>query len=238
MQKGLFRMLVLSLCFCSCHILHDTPKNSFADGYYSSKVLALPSKKVYVNNEEEVVQVYPLKKRGSSYYIDTIEHRPLTFTPNNFDSLFKKLSFTQASFDIDFLTIPFKYRASQHRFPRQFNSTLNGAVYLGYRSDVYLLHYKTNPLGSSKRQTTHYGFSFGAFSGFGGTAMNPWVTNDQITIEYDGVVWTTGMASIIALNNVTAGLAVGWDRLFDNNKRHWIYQKKPWFGFVFGLNLN
>jgi hypothetical protein len=51
-------------------------------------------------------------------------------------------------------------------------------------------------------------------------------------------VLTKGIAGIIGLNNLTAGLAVGWDNLLDRNKKHWIYQGKPWIGFVFGLNLN
>ena len=68
--------------------------------------------------------------------------------------------------------------------------------------------------------------------------MNPWVTNNRIAIEYDGVVWTKGVTGIIGLNNFTTGLAVGWDHLLDRNMAYWIYQGKPWIGFVFGLNLN
>ncbi len=109
---------------------------------------------------------------------------------------------------------------------------------MGYRTDTYVLHYKDSPLGISKRNITHFGFSFGGYMGMGGTAMNPWVTNDQIALEYDGVVWTKGLAGIIALNNFTTGLALGWDHLLDKNKKYWIYQGKPWIGFVFGLNLN
>ena len=68
--------------------------------------------------------------------------------------------------------------------------------------------------------------------------MNPWVTNNQIVTEYDGVVWSKGVAGIIAINNFTIGLAIGFDDLLDNNKKYWIYQAKPWVGFAFGLNLN
>jgi hypothetical protein len=147
-------------------------------------------------------------------------------------------NFRQTSFDIDFLTIPFKYRPVSNSLPAQFNTNLNGAVYIGFRNDIYRLWYKKTPLNNYIRQTTHYGFSVGLFSGFGGTAMNPWVTDDQISSEYDGLVWLKGIAGILGVNNFTIGLALGWDNLLDKNNKVWIYQSKPWLGLAFGLNLN
>ena len=47
----------------------------------------------------------------------------------------KPNTFKKASFDVDFLTIPFKYRPRQNEFPRQFNTDLNGAIYAGYRNE-------------------------------------------------------------------------------------------------------
>jgi hypothetical protein len=219
-------------------MLRESSKYQFTDGKYSSKVIGKGVQQVYVEYEEEKIHVYPLKKAGHQYLIDRSNYKPLSFGRSEINSINVRPSFRQTSFDIDFLTIPFKYRFPAKGFPRQFNTNLNGGVYLGYRSDIYVLHYATNPLGISSRNTTHVGFSFGGFTGLGGTAMNPWVTNDQIAIEYDGVVWTKGVAGIIGLNNFSTGLAVGWDHLLDRNKKFWIYQGKPWVGFVFGLNLN
>ena len=68
--------------------------------------------------------------------------------------------------------------------------------------------------------------------------MNPSVTNNQITTEYDGLVSSKGLAGIIGINNFTIGLALGYDNLLDANKKKWIYQGKPWIGLAFGLNLN
>jgi hypothetical protein len=56
-----------------------------------------------------------------------------------------------------------------------------------------MIQYSANSLGVSSRHTTHIGFSFGGFTGIGGTPMNPWVTNDRIAIEYDGVVLTKAL---------------------------------------------
>jgi hypothetical protein len=238
MIRRLFWIFALLVTFCNCSVVRDTPKYQFSDGQYVSRVLNLPSRKVYVDVEEDVVRVYPIRKAEPGFRADTTGNKVVSFTANAYDNVSKIPAFRQTSFDIDFLTIPFKYRFSVNGFPRQFNATLNGAAYLGYRSDVYVLHYRSNFLGQLSRKTMHLGFSFGGFSGLGGTAMNPWVTNNQIAIEYDGVVWSKGIVGIMGFNNFTAGLAAGWDQLLDGNKKFWIYQGKPWIGFAFGLNLN
>lgn len=223
---------------CSCGAIRNTPKYEFANGYYSTKVFSNKQSKVYVHNEEDFVSIYPLKKIGKTLAIDTSEHSKLVLPQHYSDTVQKRYFFHHKSFDVDFLTIPFKYRPRANRFPRQFNANLNGGVYLGYRNDSYVVKYAKDPFGKYGRRTTHFGFSVGGFTGLGGTAMNPWVTNDQIQIEYDGVVWTKGIASIIGLDQVTLGLSVGWDHLLDKNKGFWLYQGKPWIGLVFGLNLN
>ncbi len=68
--------------------------------------------------------------------------------------------------------------------------------------------------------------------------MSPHVTIERISQEYDGLIWSKGLAAIVGLNNVTAGVVLGWDHLLDRNRSLWIYQGKPWIGLAFGLNLN
>lgn len=92
--------------------------------------------------------------------------------------------------------------------------------------------------GSFDRYSNHYGLTVGVFSGFGSTLIGPWFTKDQVQLEYDGVVWTNGVAVSIAFNYLTIGLGLGWDKLLDTNKSVWIYQNKPWLGLVLGINLN
>jgi hypothetical protein len=225
------------LLFSSCALLRQNPKYEFADGRYKTNLFEDKVATVYVHNAGDSISVFPLRKANKGFIIDTSVRKPVVFTAA-FSDKFRLPVFRQNSFDVDFLTIPFKYRFPVEGFPRQLNANLNGAVYLGYRSDIYALHYPPTLLGRSERQTHHLGFSFGVFTGLGNTAMNPWVTNDRITLEYDGVVWSKGVASIIGLNNFTTGLAIGWDHLLERNKVFWIYQGKPWIGFVFGLNLN
>jgi hypothetical protein len=89
-----------------------------------------------------------------------------------------------------------------------------------------------------KRRIQHYGYSYGAFLGMGATAMNPWVTGNNISDEYDGFVITKGVALNMAFNSFTFGLALGFDHLLDRNHSLWLYQGKPWTGVTLGLNLN
>jgi hypothetical protein len=231
-------MACLVMVFSSCMMTRSLPKYEFARGYYTARAVDRPSEKVYVAVRESEIQVYALRNSGRKVALDTLEQKPRILPYELGDSLPSITAFWQTSFDIDFVTIPLKYRFPIRGFPKQFNANVNGAVYLGYRSDVYVLKYERTLLGTSYRRMPHIGFSFGGFSGLGGTAMNPWVTHNVIEIEYDGVVWTKGVATIIGLNAFTVGVALGWDHLLDRNKQHWIYQGKPWIGLAFGLNLN
>lgn len=68
--------------------------------------------------------------------------------------------------------------------------------------------------------------------------MSPTNTGGRLPDEYDGIVWSKGVATIFAVNNFTLGLAFGFDNLLDENRRIWLYESKPWAGLTFGLNLN
>ena len=113
-----------------------------------------------------------------------------------------------------------------------------GLIFLGYRNDYYRLSYQENPISGFNRKTTHYAFSFGFFTGIGGADVNTWVTNGQVSSEYDGMVWSKGIALIAGVRNFTVGAALGWDNLLDKNHIYWIYHGKPWLGLAFGLNIN
>ncbi|WP_395046714.1 hypothetical protein [Flavobacterium sp.] len=237
--KKILLLIFLVAIFSSCSVFKDSSKYEFSDGNYKSKIFNQTEQNVYIRNYEDVIEVYPISKdQNNIFIVDTIANKKQIFSKANTSNLQKTMLFSQNSFDIDFLTIPFKYRSSQKDLPKQFTTNLNGEIYLGYRTDFYNLRYKGNPLKKFERKITHYGFSFGLFTGFGATAMNPSVTQEQIAKEYDGTVWSKGIAGIIGIDNFTIGLAYGFDDLMDSNKKHWIYQQKPWFGLAFGLNLN
>ena len=151
---------------------------------------------------------------------------------------FHAYRFKKNTLDLDILTILFKYRPEVNGFPRQLNASFNGAVYIGYRTDLYDLTYKETPLKTFKREIIHYGYSFGIFTGIGSARIDEYVTNYAINIQYDGVVNLTGISAIVAVNRVSLGMCVGVDFLLDRNSKFWVNHSKPWLGLSLGLNLN
>lgn len=221
--------LVLLLTLNSCGVLSNS-SGELTSGYYTQRNEG-KRQQVYVDVDEEQLNIYNLK--------DGHAEAPTVYYPEEEVADTEEITaLWQHSFDLDLLTIPLKYRPAQQGVPAQLNSDLNGAVYLGYRMDRYKPHYHQTPTKSSLLETTHLGFSFGYFSGIGNTAVTPTTTNNNIELEYDGVVWLNGVAAIVGVNNFTVGFSLGFDTLLDENSTYWIYQTKPWIGLAVGLNLN
>ena len=145
---------------------------------------------------------------------------------------------TRSGPDVDFLTFPAKYRPAAGGVPPQFSTNLNGAFYLGFRRDSYRVHSRLSPDGSEWRRINHFGLSAGLFSGLGSSPISATTTAGRQALEYDGLVFTRGLAVLAAVNRFTVGLAVGKDRLTDGNNRIWVYRNKTWAGVVVGLNIN
>lgn len=151
-----------------------------------------------------------------------------------------RIQLNKPSFDIDLLTILVKIRPPQYNYliPTQLSTNLNGNLYVGYRNDVYNIHYSNNHFGFSDRKIKHFGCSAGLFAGVGSTLIDSKTTNNKFHSDYTGMVLQNGIAGIIAIDNINIGISVGIDHLLDQYKTIWIYQNKPWFGLMLGLNLN
>ena len=160
------------------------------------------------------------------------------FPPEDVHNHNESAKLKQISFDVDFITVPLKYRNSQNGVEPQLNTEINASIYFGLRKDRYHIGYIENPLGIKYREIKHFGFSLGLFTGLGSSAITPTTTNDFINHEYDGIIWNKGLAGIFALNSFTLGVALGFDNLLDRNRSIWIYESKPWLGFTLGLNIN
>lgn len=230
----LFRILALMMLLNSCSVIKNTPKTDLIEGFYWQKNHEKIKTEVYVNPQLDDLYIYSSQQKQ----VDTSQY---TFYPTETKALSetkRHISLRKNSLDIDLLTIPLKYRSGRIDVPAQLNTFLSGAVYCGYRRDKYIINYEKTPLHDYKREISHYGFSLGLFSGFGGVFMSPTNTNNILTQEYDGVVWNKGVAGIIAIDKFTLGLAFGFDNLLDKNRNIWIYEGKTWLGLAFGLNLN
>lgn len=228
-------IIATEIFFTSCSMLKDSPRNAFSNGMYRIVSGHKRPVKAYVEVNEDFVKAYPVTKAAGP---DSLSSYQINYPLERKDMGYQKYSFVNTSFDVDILTIACKFRPATTGFPKQLNTNFNGALYIGYRSDNYYLNYKKSGISSYKQNLTHLGYSLGIFNGVGATAMNPWVTNDAITSEYDGFIYGSGVAGIVGINNLTFGVAIGTDHLLDKNRKYWLYQSKPWIGLVLGLNLN
>ena len=235
----LYTFLILSFCInmTGCRSLQDSPKFKFDDGIYHSKVNG-KTQLVYVENNDDSIVVYALKKGWQRLSLNVSSLPKRTYPQKTSNKIIRTNTYSQKSFDVDILTIPLKFRPSVSSFPKQLSENLNGTVYVGYRNDTYRLSYEKNPIGIINQKITHFGISAGFITGLGATALNPSVTNNQISTEYDGFVWSKGIAIIMGLDKFTFGIIGAIDHLLDQNKKLWIYQQKPYLGLAVGLNLN
>ncbi|WP_051097350.1 hypothetical protein [Spirosoma panaciterrae] len=141
------------------------------------------------------------------------------------------------SFDMDLVTIPFKYRLAQQGQPPELNTNANAALYVGLRFDQ---GYQRNVFYHYQQRSDIRSFSLGVggLIGIGSATVGPFSTMDQVADEYEGACLSYGLATIFGYRAVSLGLAFGYDTLFDRNRARWIYQHKPWLGLTLGLNLN
>ncbi|HZH36068.1 MAG TPA: hypothetical protein VEX65_02270, partial [Flavisolibacter sp.] len=75
MRPGVPTVLFLFLLLGSCSTIRESPKYEFKDGTYRSGIAGNGVQKVYVEYEEEEIKVYRLKKAGSGYLPDTLDHK-------------------------------------------------------------------------------------------------------------------------------------------------------------------
>ncbi len=225
MKKFVYFFLPV-LLLSSCSILQNASKRELADGKYKLKT---EGKKYncYLQNKDDRITIYELPNK----ILDSLPREMEIYPP-------AKQRLIKLSLDKDILTALFKIRPSTQNLPTQLNTNFNANIYLGLRTDIYRIHYKKNPLDIYERQINHFGFSGGFFLGIGNTTMNTSTTNNAIESEYDGFVLQKGVAGILAINKLTIGLSLGFDSLLDKNNKTWIYENKPWFGIMLGLNLN
>lgn len=231
-------VIALALFITSCSAVKDLPQYHFADGFYRTSSLGAKNELVFVDNSEDTVLIYPTLREGSDYTPDIESGLVLVFPNQQVGSPVSRYRFHYPSFDFDLFTIPVIYRPSIDPVPHQLSSNLNGQVFLGYRLDRYTMSYDRDPMQFMQRTITHYGTSVGLFSGFGSTVMNPTVTNDRILQEYDGLIWSKGLATIIGIDSYSIGLAIGVDHLLDRHRKLWLFQGKPWVGLTLGLSIN
>ncbi len=215
-------LFVLLLLMGSCRVA-VSPGMLEPDFYQINKQMHRPQEKVYVIDPGDTLQLLS-QNRDQPQRISRETYRDWTFS--------------RRSVDADVFTLPFKVRPPRNGLPAQLNSNFNAALYLGRRIDLFNYKVKVITPTYSVRQLQSRGFGYGIFAGVGSTAITDFVTRVPVGIEYEGVILDVGIATIYDARIFNIGLAVGVDQLMDQNRHVWIYQQRPWFGVLFGLNLN
>jgi hypothetical protein len=118
---------LLIFILSGCATMNESSKYQFVDGIYKTKVLENQKTRVYVDVAEDSIAVFRLGSRKQAFKIDTLQLVSIAFPAIQDDSLFSPYNFTQRSFDLDMLTIPFKYRPEMAALTNQLNTNFNGA---------------------------------------------------------------------------------------------------------------
>jgi hypothetical protein len=213
--------VILLIALSSCGTLRDSPKYQLSDDVYHYREKNGKYQKAWVYVKDDSISILSYK-----------DQTQILISKNYNDQFFLK-----KSFDVDVMTVGFKYRPATVNLPRQLTTDFNGNVFLGYRLDRFKVQHKQTPLGIRKNYS-HRGITAGFFGGIGSTAVTPWTTTNLITDEYNGFILSRGVAAMVGINSLTVGVGVGWDAITDRDKSIWIYQNKPWYGLTVGLNLN
>ena len=237
MQRSLLKTINLIIItigvLSSCSTLERASLHGLNDGYYHLKSDSSDKQAVYLDVSDDNIQVYPTKnKQPESKPTLTI---PLAAT----DSIpFQRITFKKQGLDIDISTVLMKYRPSIGELPAQLTTDLNLTVYAGWRFDYYPIEHRKDPLNRSCAKIKNRGFDFGFFAGPGTTLISPFTTRNKRSDEYNAMIVQGGFAGFIETNMASFGLAVGYDYLLSPDRNNWIYQYKPWVGFVVGVALN
>lgn len=130
------------------------------------KVKNKQHKNFYAVVKQDSVLLHPVRKVQTEWVADTLATFTIDLKAIN-SATDKTISFVNPSFDIAVLTILFKYRPYTSGFSNQLNTNFNAAGYIGYRSDLYILNYKKDPLNKYQSTINHFCLQLWLFSRVG-----------------------------------------------------------------------
>lgn len=220
----------------SCVSLGKIARHDFDSGFYKLKTQGADPSRVYINVIEDSIVVYPVITEGKKESPDISSGMGLRVSRIKTDNYFYKSCFVNNSVDVDLTSILFKYRHPRDDVPGQFSADLNFAIYMGFRKDFYKIESSVHPLHEEMSFIKQFGFDLGIFAGIGTSPVNPTVTNNKISQQYDAMIFQKGVSGFISYDNISIGLAIGFDNLVDKNKASWIYNQKPYLGLVIGIS--
>lgn len=234
MKRIKFLVAIIVMAHCSaCSIFEKSSRHGFESGYYVYKDKNGEKSNVFLDVGEANISGYSItgKKLDKSPVLeislesgDTLDEHPENFIKH--------------SIDIDITTILFKYRPGVQELPAQLLTDFNAAMFAGWRRDNYHLKTFAHPFRHDHYEVVTRGFDIGVFAGVGTTAVNSFSTQETVVNEYNGMILQYGIAGFIESNVASFGLSTGYDYLMGEDRKYWIYNRKPWIGFIVGIALN
>lgn len=209
--------------------------HEFDDGFFKLKSSGKKPESIYLNIADDSLKVYSVQKGKKLKLIDTSTFSGVnlkTIIPT--DVLYNS-TFVRTSPDIDLSTVLLKFRPASGNVPSQLSANFNGLFYVGFRKDFFKLKSSFSELHELSSFIRHTGFDFGLFAGIGITPVTPTTTMSRTIQEYDGIVFQKGFSVFVTYENMSVGMALGFDNLLDKNKSIWIFNNKPWVGLVIGI---
>lgn len=227
-------LIILVTFTYSCAPLEQIYSHKFDSGTYKLKVTGAESEKIYLDLTDDSVTVYPLKKNIQGITDASVMYNDKISSVVQGNPLYNAL-FVRTSADVDLSTVLLKFRPAMVDVQPQLNANVNGILYAGFRKDFFRFKIHTSPLGNKTAFVRHTGFDMGLFAGIGITPVTPTTTANRTVQEYDGIVFQKGFSAFATYEDMSVGIAVGFDNLTDNNRSIWIYNQKPWIGIVIGI---
>ena len=236
-MKIKYKYIIISISviglLSSCNTLEQASMHGFNSGYYKFESGNKNVQDVYVDVTDEHIDVYHHINRQPD------KEQFLTIPLKTTDSLVvNEMVFKKQSLDVDIASILLKYRPSVYGLPAQLTADLNIALYTGWRFDYYQIKSKKDPLGRNNFKINSRGYDFGFFAGPGTTLISPFTTRNIRSDEYSGMILQAGIAGFLEFDIASFGFAIGYDYLLNPDREVWIYNNKPWVGFVVGIVLN
>jgi hypothetical protein len=231
-SKFIYLCTVIAILIVSCRVVERASVHGLNNGTYSLDSGGRSENEVYVDLNDKEIDLYRI-------HDGIADLTPFKKFPLVADSQFsQKLVLKKQGLDIDITSVLMKYRPSVSGLPAQLSTDLNLALYAGWRRDLFTLENTQSPIGKYRCKISNRGYDVGVFAGPGATLISPFTTRGTRADEYNGMVIQAGLAGFLETNVASFGLAVGFDHLLSPDRNVWIYNRKPWVGFVVGVALN
>jgi len=133
-MRTIITYVLVALFVCSCANIRNTRKYELGNGIYDFRQESSWHKKSYVYINEDTVRII------------TRDHPTEAIIPDPQQEQF----YLKKTFDIDVMTIAFKYRPKSIYLPRQLTTDFNGNLFIGYRLDRFKVKLNKTPAGIQK----------------------------------------------------------------------------------------